>query len=57
VSKPVAMANTGHHDPRVFDRYDITAVDDQTAALLATERYRAQAEKSDNPSDSRGASA
>jgi integrase len=29
VSKPVAMANTGHSDARVFDRYDITAVQDQ----------------------------
>lgn len=57
VSKPVAMANTGHGDARVFDRYNITAVDDQAAALLATERYRAAAEKSDNPSDSRDASA
>jgi hypothetical protein len=41
----------------VFDRYDITAVQDQAQALLATEAFRASAAKSDTPSDSRGASA
>jgi hypothetical protein len=49
--------NTGHGDARVFDRYDITAVQDQAQALLATEAFRASAAKSDTPSDSRGASA
>lgn len=55
VTKPVAMKNTGHRDASVFDRYDITVVDDQAQALLATEAYRAR--KSDIASDSRGASA
>ena len=55
VSKRVAMANTGHQDGRVFDRYDITALQDQARALLATEAYRTAA-KSDNPSDSERAS-
>jgi len=57
VSKAVAMSVTGHKDPRMFDRYNVTVLSDQTAALLATEAYRAQAAKSDNLSDSRGANA
>ena len=46
VSKTVGMANTGHSDARVFDRYDMTAI--QAKALLATEAFRASAE-SDTP--------
>ena len=57
VSRTVAMANTGHTDARVFDRYDITAVQDQAEALLASEAFPAAAAKSDTPSDSESASA
>lgn len=54
VSRRVAMSNTGHADERTFDGYDITALQDQARALLATEAYRAA--NSDNPSDSERAS-
>jgi hypothetical protein len=50
------MANTGHRDARVFERYDITAVQDQATALLATEAYRARLANSDSLSDRRGVS-
>lgn len=41
----------------MFDRYNITVVEDQAQALRATEAYRAAGAKSDNPSDRSGVSA
>jgi integrase len=41
VPQSVAMKITGHRTIAVFNRYDITAADDMTAALEKTAKYRA----------------
>jgi Phage integrase family len=41
VPQSVAMKITGHRTVAVFNRYDITAADDITAALEKTAKYRA----------------
>jgi hypothetical protein len=44
VGEPGAARNTGHADRQVFDRYNITALEDQARARILTKKYRAETE-------------
>jgi hypothetical protein len=55
-SQAVAMSISGHRDPKVFIRYNVTSTEDRREALRGVERYRARrlAANTDKFTDSAG---